>query len=85
MDIPASSGLGNLTVGNSGSGFCCSFTGMKGLKPKRSKPRLSSTWLTPCIEVLTNLMFVDSLRALGRMEFQRSVKGGHRFLLTCVG
>jgi len=72
-DVPASSGLGNLTVGNSGSGLCCSFTGMKGLKPKHSKPWLRNTSLTPCIEVLTNLTFVDSLRTLERMSFQRSV------------
>jgi hypothetical protein len=57
---------------------------MNGLKPKRSKPRLRSTWLTPCIEVLTNLMRVDSLRALERVKLQRFVMETHRFLLTCV-
>jgi hypothetical protein len=48
---------------------------MKGLKPKHSKPWPRNASLTPCIEVLTNLTFVDSLRTLERMSFQRSMNG----------
>jgi hypothetical protein len=77
--VPASSGLGNWTVGNSGSGSCCSFTGVNGLKPKRSKLFSTNTWPTPCMDVLTNLTSVDVLRPLGkfRIRVYRIEEEGH--------
>lgn len=63
-NTPFSSGFGNLTVGNSGSGTCCSLTGMKEGSPKISKALATNGWLTPCIEVLTNLTLVRELRGL---------------------
>jgi hypothetical protein len=64
MHIPFSSGFGNFTVGNSGSGSCCSLTEIKGVNPKVSNAFVAQGWLTPCIDVLTNFTLVFAFRSL---------------------
>ncbi|CAM5516425.1 hypothetical protein SGRIM128S_07293 [Streptomyces griseomycini] len=48
---PGSSGLGNATVGNSGSGSACSVTRSGAGKPARAKAASRTSLPTPCIAV----------------------------------
>ena len=58
MDSPFSSGFGNATVGNSGSGSFCSATSTIAWSgnPKICIPLLTNGEETPCMEVFTNFM-----------------------------
>jgi len=58
MDLPFSSGFGNATVGNSGSGSFCSATSTIAWSgnPKTCIPLLTNGEETPCIDVFTNFM-----------------------------
>ena len=50
---PGSSGLGNATVGKSGSGSACSSTGTTSVKPASASTRATATPPTPCSDVVT--------------------------------
>lgn len=45
-------------MGKSGSGTCCSSTGIYGARPKFEKACFTKESLTPCIDVLTNFIGV---------------------------
>lgn len=64
---PFSSGLGNATVGNSGSGSFCSPTSTIAWSgnPKTCIPLLTNGEETPCMEVFTNFMTCNMSRVLG--------------------
>lgn len=65
-DVPFSSGFGKRTVGKSGSGHCCCCTGKYCPNPNTENPLATNGSLTPCIDVLVNLIGVFAFNTLKR-------------------